>query len=395
MGRIVAAGALVVAGLGVAVAAQAQGGGPAKWSSYQGNMDHSGYVDMGLAPTINVRQRWRIEPPRLSKGVAIGYGQVFISSGNSFEPSMSLTARDLATGQARWSVDFGSVFSVNPPALDDNGTVFLVTGNHADATFLRSYAAETGQPRWQTALSAQWERYLAPTIVGDDVATNSGYYGGLSSVRRDGTLRYFTALPQYDAWTPTPWRGYWLSYTNRFDWVDRATGQVVATVTPSHFWNGYAVGQAPVVLQDRAFVTNGGRLIGIDLVNRSVALYLPISAVGQVSCDGQSLYVVSDGSVSVRSATGESLYTIQIPEVDIYPPLILTRTHLIANVGPVNGSPTQIAFIDLASRAVVRTLPWTGELALAADTLLVLGSDGMITAYDAPDTPFADGMEAR
>lgn len=304
--------------------------------------------------------------------------------------SAPLVSLDLEHGQERWRIDFGNVYSVNPPALDGQGKVYLATGNHTPETYLRAYDSETGAFRWRTAMAAQWERYLAPTIVGNQIASNGGYYGGLYAFDpATGDNDYYAPLPQCDEMAPVPWRESWVTLTNRIDVIDRETGASRNFPIPGTQAT-CARAQTPIVLGDTAYFTRDRHLLAMSLVDGSLVFDRNINAVGQISTDGSRLYFATDGAVSVYDLQGNVASRLVFPGHVLAAPLIVTRTHVIAPV-PSEG---KTAILDLAGQQPAVLLDRGGVMGLVNDTLVIGANDG-VYAYQVSEALFADDFEGE
>lgn len=364
------------------------------WSTYQADSSHHGYVNvqtpMLVAPTIAWQRATQALPVN---GLAIGSGVVLATPLTSFGPA-ALVAISSSTGNELWRVTYIDKFSVNPPALDGAGATYLVTGNHAQDTHMHSYDALTGLHRWSTPLSAQWERYKAPTFADGSVATNAGDYGGLYAVNSTtGAQQFFAGLPQYDEHTPTLYGNYWVTFTDRVSMINRQTGVVeFAVPIPSYVWSGWSSGQAPVIVNDVAWITNGDRLIGVDLISHTVSFMQTMNgASGQITTDGSRLYFsVLPHDVAVTDLDGNLLHTLSIGADNLAPPYIVTRTHLIASITTGDAA---TAIVDLTTRQLAQRLPRGGTLALADDKLVIGEITGRVTAYSIPMIMFGDDFE--
>lgn len=293
-----------------------------------------------------------------------------------------------ATGLQAWDVDPGIVYSINPVGLDDAGNVWFATGNHTPGSWLHSFTA-TGDFRHRSGIAAQWERYLAPTWFYGEMATNAGYYGGMYRFLTDGTEVAFVGLPQYERWAPSPWNDRWVAFARTISVVNRTTHAVEFSVAiPDYDWTGYSMNQAPVVVNDIAFVTNGGRLIGIDLVQRIPVINKSIQAQGQVSTNGQQLFVAAAGMLSTRDMQGNVVRNYAIANTSLLAPFIVTRSHAIARTA--RGT---TAVFDLRTHELVTELPTAGEMALADGVLYVGNATGVLEAFSFPFVLHQDGFE--
>lgn len=365
----------------------------ADWPGFQGNPAHTGYV----AETLNPSQfafKWQIAAGNGQplNPVAAASGRVFVSTIGYFNDP-GLYVYDAGTGAALWHVNFGSVFSVNPPALAD-GRVYLQTGNHGTDTYLRAYDAATGQLAFQAPHEAQWERYYAPTIMGDEVFINGGYYGGMYAFgASDGTRKWFRGLAQYDQWTPAVDDTYAYAYVGgELSVVERSTGLVAYSILDPNFeWNGWSMHLAPVLGGKHDVIAiHDGRLIRFDLDTRSIAWELARSFAGQPSVAKGVIYALDAGALSARDQqTGNLLWTFGLPSETLAGPMIVTDSHVFVS------SATKVHAVNLVSHADDWSYPVAGQLALAGKTLYIAGSDGKLTAIRlGPAGAYADAATA-
>ena len=374
----------VLLGIGAARAAE--------WPAYQGNMEHTGYVDVSLPPMgAHPQSLWRAQaqttPP---SGLAVSNGRVLTTPETYFGTSAPLVAQSVADGHIEWSHDFGSIFSVNQPAVD-SGVVYLQTSNNGGATYLHAYAID-GTFLWRAPFGSQWERYLGPIIVDGQVYFDGGEYGGMYGMSAaDGSETFYTNLPQYDSWSPTWDDGVLIAYTDELDVVAPETGLVLFTIfDPDYVWGGYSPDQAPVVVGDFAYVTNGGRLVAFDLATHDIAWTRDIAATGQVSTDGDELFVVAGGALSVRDpATGDLLWSwVPSASGSATTRIIVTKSHVIL------GDDTSTYLVNRQTHLTDSTLDSTGLLAYAEQTIFIADTTGYVTAYAAPsDAIFASGFD--
>lgn len=361
-----------------------------RWPMYQGNPEHSGYVPQILIPSL-ARPLWAIAGQAdQPSGLAISDGLVLTTPYTYFHASAPLVAQSIVDGSIMWSADFGSIYSVNQPAVD-NGVIYLQTSDNEGATYLHAYLVD-GTFLWRAPFGSQWERYLGPIAVNGQLYFDGGTYGGIYSFdATNGSQNWLTGLPQYDSWSPTWHNGLLLAYTDEIDVIAPGTGLVIGTIAdPNYIWNGYSPNQAAVAIGNTAFVTNGGRLVAVDLLGNKVAWGLTISASGQVATDGQQIFVTAGGALTVRDPTNGKLAWSWAPSPSgsVTTNIIVTKNHVIA------GDDTNTYLVDRATHKTVATLPGSGMLAYGQDTLVIADSTGMVTAYYLPtDQMFHDGFD--
>ena len=364
---------------------------PLEWPAYQGNVEHSGYVP-GILPTISANPRpvWQmqVQATRVS-GLAVTDGVVLTTPDTFFSGATPIVAQSVDDGHTIWSHDFGQIFSVNQPATA-NGVVYIQSSNNEGATFLHAYRID-GSFLWRVPFDSQWEHYLGPIVVDDHIYFDGGQFGGMYGMNTDdGSQIFYTNLPQYDSWSPTWHDGTLIAFTDRLDVVAAATGQVITTIVdPDYYWSGYSPNEAPVVVGDFAYVTNGGRLIAFDLVNEDIAWQRDISATGQVTTDGTQLFVVAGGALSVRDPANGDLLWAWVPSTSgsVTTRIVVTDSHVIL------GDETSTYLVNRETHAVDSTLAATGMIAYAEDTIFIADDTGTVSAYRADDLIFASGFE--
>jgi hypothetical protein len=358
------------------------------WPMYQANARHDGYVPrtlvplaQGAAPVWNIRAQ-----TNAPSGLAVVDGLVLTTPDN-FAP---LVAQSVVDGHIVWTHDFGSVFSVNQPAVD-NGLIYLQTSNNSGSTYLHCFRVD-GTFLWRAPFDSQWEHYLGPIVVDGTVYFDGGTYGGIYSFNgHDGTMNWHTGLPQYDSWSPTWADGLLVAYTDRLDVVTPDTGLRIITIEdPNYVWSGYSPNEAAVVVGNDAYVTNGGRLMAFDMLQQTIAWEQAIGAYGQVATDGRELFVPDATGFSAHDpATGSTLWSWLAPgSGGVTTNVILTDSHVIAG----DGEHTYL--VSRTTHQTVTTFDASGMLAYAADTLIVADVQGSVHAFRVPtDEMFGDGFE--
>lgn len=367
------------------------------WPMYQADARHSGYVADTLQPN-RFKLRWQraLGGPGGLNPVAAADGKVFVSQVRYFEPGTSLFALDAAGGETRWSIDFGSVFSVNPPSFG-YGNVYIQTGNHSSDTWLHALDGETGEVVFKKPHLAQWERYLAPTLLDYNVLINGGYYGGMYSFNAlSGEQQWFLDLPQYDQWTPAAASTRAFAHVGEYQpglySVDAYTGQAPERIDDTEFdWNGWSMGVAPAVAENGDVISiHNGRLINFDAGNGTIRWQQQAQFAGQPSVAHGRIYAVNGGRLVVLDQlTQTEVWSWQPEAPGIRAPLVVTDSHVLISTG------SQVHAIDQQSRTSVWSYPAAGHLALANDTLYIAGDDGTLTAIGIRNMDvFTDGFES-
>lgn len=231
--------------------------GAPDWETFQANAQHTGYVPVSLNPAqFSARWKW-IAPANAGElmqpsTLATGGGRFYVSigSGNaSGTQGVAITAYNESDGSKAWSYSpFIGYSAANPPAFS-GGRVFVAAGwQYSTAMF--AFDAASGAQLFSTAMTSQWESYLAPTIFNGNVFSEGGYYGGLYSfAAATGIQNFYASLPQYEGWTPAvDAQNLYVYLEGKLHMVDPDSGAVRATIAdPGFQWNGYTVAGAPVI----------------------------------------------------------------------------------------------------------------------------------------------------
>lgn len=357
----------------------------ANWSTYQGNASHTGYVPASFDVNKFAR-RWTLPASATtSELVPLVHdnGKVFGVYSGYFSTQSTLVAWSEDTGKEVWRVDLGAVPRANPAAAA-NGKVYLATSGH-ESTFFWVFDQATGQLQSKKSMSAQWERYLAPTVYGDTVYTNSGYYGGMSkfSTVTNDLLWATTALPQYDGWTPAVDGTYAYTFIGGSLYaVNVGDGTVAYKIEDiDNSWSGYT-GTVPVLSDGQsAFIVNGGRLVAFDLAAKTRLWSANGTAVGQPVYAKKVLYAMNAAGTVLEAhspSTGAMLWTSQsLNSGEIFNKLLVTD-----NLAFVSSEKVTLA-IDLTTRQVVWNYPLGGDLSISnRGVLYISGQNRKIAAIN-------------
>ena len=378
------------------------------WPMFQGNAAHTGYVPVRLAPT-NFVLRWQ---KTIDAGVALnpvteGEGKVFVTEYGYFS-KVGLHVLSQTNGDALWSVDYSGVFSLNPPSYG-YGDVYIENGNGIStySAGVTAYQADTGTAVFRSPISAQWERYLAPTLYDGNVYVDGGEYGGMYSFNAtNGMQNWFGYVAQYDGWTPAVDTNYCYVFTGSGDTVpilgefrimDRFTGTTVHLVIDNDFqWNGYTMNSAVVLgTNNDAFAINepgsvypnygaSGRLLMFDLRSDAtnqphIGWVLKNHFTGQPTLGNGVLYVNDGGSlVALDELTGSRLWAwVPSPLESVTGTIIATDNLLFVGTGAATYA------IDLTSHLAIWSYPAAGDLSFGDGVLYVAGANGTLTAISA------------
>ncbi|HEY6894443.1 MAG TPA: PQQ-binding-like beta-propeller repeat protein [Rhodanobacteraceae bacterium] len=378
-------------GVALACAAASSAAWANEWPVYQGDPEHTGYVNEPLQPfNAHPTPLWTASVQAVAvSGLAVSDGVVVTVPSTYFANETPLVAVSAVDGTPLWSVDFGSVFSLNQPAID-GGNVYAQVSNNYQATFISAYALD-GTFQWRAPFDSQWEHYLGPIAVNGTLYFDGGEYGGMYAFNEaDGSESFYTNLPQYDSWSPTWADGNLIVYTNELDVISASTGQIVQTITdPDYDWRGYSPDESPIVIGNRAYATNYGRLIAFDLDQGTIAWVRNVNATGQVSTDGINLFVVAGGALTMRDpANGDAIWSwIPSASGSVTTRIVVTKSHAIV------GDDTNTYLVNLQTHQTDSTLATSGLIAYAENTIFIADSSGTLSAYRFVDPIFASGFD--
>ncbi len=224
------------------------------WITLGADNQHSGAA-LAEADNLPMTADWSVKLGTWQHHpVAIDGPRLFVTP---ISPSdgKTLRAYDVATGQLLWQHDFRQVASVGQPTAV-GGKVFVGQNNNSPGTFLWVLGAATGKVLHAFPMSAQWDKYWAPLVVGDTVYTNGGNSGGMYafSISQDQQL-FYTGLEPWSAWSPALFGG------NIFTFVaghvrshDPKTGKVLWETGVASQFSGYMMENAPVFDATQGYV---------------------------------------------------------------------------------------------------------------------------------------------
>lgn len=151
------------------------------WQTFQGNPGHTGYVPARFDASRFV-EAWEfsrgpgggVGDLNAINAVVTEAGRVFVTDDAS-QPAY-LYSLDESDGRLVWSVAFGRVVALDPPAVL-NGIVYVTTADDA-TTVLHAFRASDGAPIFSNSFRTQGNTYwLAPVVSGSRVFTAAGESG--------------------------------------------------------------------------------------------------------------------------------------------------------------------------------------------------------------------------
>ena len=372
--------------------------GAPEWATFQGNAAHTGYVPVTLDPN-QFSTRWQISGPaflyfngRFNLSTVTTEGGIFYMAGAN-----AVTARGEYDGSTLWSYSFnGLPFpSVNPPAVS-NGIVYVAAGQQS-STYMFALDAKNGSKLFQSAMSSQWDNYLAPTVGPSGVYTNAGTNGGLYAFNFQGFKRYFASTAQQSTWTPAIDSGSVYAYTGDALLVfDPVLGTLKTSISDPTFRNYiYEIGGSAVLgavnsvfaaAYGNSFLNNGAignSLVHFNLLSNTVDWTIKGDYPSTPAYDSGIIYAANNNPLRVeaRSEVDGTLTWSWTPptsgDTGFISEVLLTQNAVIVSTN------LSTYVIDRFTRHVVWSYPTAGNLALSPNGILYIkGYGATLTAIN-------------
>lgn len=365
--------------------------GAPEWATFQGNAAHTGYVPVTLDPN-QFGTRWQLTVPTfLYFNGLFNLATVTTASGNFYiAGNNAVTAHSEFDGSTIWSYSFAGLSfpSVNPPAVS-NGTVYVAAGQQS-STYMFGLDANNGSVQFRSAMSSQWEHYLAPTVGPSGVFTNAGSYGGLYAFDSGGNQLYVGATAQQSAWTPAVDASGVYAYTgDALHVFDPVTGAVKATIKDPTFTNYiYEIGGSAVLgAPDSVFAAaygnswlNGGgignSLVHFNLQTNTVDWSIHGVYPSTPAYNGGVVYAANKNPLRVEArAEGDGSLVWSWTPPAAGDTKFVSEVLLAQNTVIVSTNLSTYA-IDRTTHHVVWSYPVAGNLALSPNGILYIESYG-------------------
>lgn len=350
----------------------------AEWSQFGNGPDHPGRYPGALGTDAWV-QRWEYISTGTLNPLAVASGKVFVTpTGNSGGYS-HLIALDTGTGAETWRTRLTSG-GVNPPSFH-KGKVFVQHSVSNDYR-LRAFDAENGSEMWSSPYGSQGYRHFSPAVSDLGIYINGGTYGGIYGFAHpSGTQKFFNStLEQQDQWTPAIHEGKVYSFVNgQFRNHHPETGAVQWSLNLT--WNYGGMYRTICCESGKAYVTNysagGTELLCIDLEDQSVAWRVGGSFIGTPAISNGIVYACSGGLVKAyNSSNGVWMADFTAPGASTLngAPVVSSDLLFVA-------STSKTYIFNLATRALLQTLNFGSQIAIADDLLYLACSDNKVRAF--------------
>ena len=358
--------------------------GQGSWSTYGGDVSHTGYVTGSLGAGTWLKN-WTY-PALNVVGAAVAEGKAFITFNNT-----EVAALNAVTGTKLWqtSVASGAPYGfydvINAPAWF-NGRVYLVQGQQ-EYTGIISLNSTTGAQQWRKPVGDQWERYLAPTVSDLGVFFNAGSYGGMYGFEFAGIQRFFDSnLPQVDEWTPAIYQGGLYSFLRgTLRSHDLATGATLWSVSvPGGSYYTYSSYRTLACADGVGVVVNDSSLtslVAFDLAAHTIKWTAPGAFIGTPAISNGSVFALTTKGVEEHSMSDGRLlgtYSSAFSSSSSGSQPVVTDDLVI--FAAYDG----VRVFNRYSRALTQMIPETGGVIALADNQLIVTTGTGVSAYSPP-----------
>jgi hypothetical protein len=382
----------VWAGLAIGLGSAAR----ADWNTFQNDPVHDGYV-AGSYTTLTPAVRWADTLPAGSlTGMAVGVGNVFVSSGTYFGSAAipNFYAINTNNGAISWDTALGSGYSLNAPAYA-NGAAYVEFTNGPSGPTLYSFNASKGTVNYQSIFSTQGAIFLAPTVVNGFLYSEAGYDGGMGAFNTSNGVQSWTgAVPQYYGWTPTVDNGFCYVYTGSgnggpgdFTMLNASNGALVKLTSDPNFAtppSGPYMNEAPAMgASNDAFVTDGGRLVKFGTTTAGGLLASVTDQYNGQPSVAHGMVYTDDGTGGASLA---ALTESTLSQQWIWTPpdgALLTHDNIVTDNLIIASTNADTYGISLSGQTLW-TVPIGGNLALSGNTLYI-SSGSTVDAFSVPE----------
>jgi outer membrane protein assembly factor BamB len=253
--------------------------------------------------------------------------------------------------------------------------VYVTSTGHED-TFLWVYDQANGALLQKLAMTSQWSNYSAPTVLGTEVYSLDGYFGGVSKFSDPaGTFSWRVGTTVSDGWTPATDGRFAYTYStpdNKFLAFNATDGSLAYSIGEPYPYSTLFTA-APVMLADNLGFVIAGDLMAFDLTTHTRAWVVNTDLSGTPAFGNATVYAFgANGTVleARHPKTGSLLWTSQNLGNTRYSSVIVTQ-----NLAFVSSSSRTLA-IDLNTHQIVWSYPQGGSLAISPRGVLTILSNG-------------------
>lgn len=341
------------------------------WTQTGNDANHSGRYpgSLGAQPWL---PRWEYSFSGLITPVVVEGDQAYINTTHALQSSKSTVALDRFTGTEIWRTALTSG-QVSPPSLHQD-TLYMQCSNGVTDAQLLALNKGDGSLRWSTPyLKHAMENTTmpSPAVTSSGVYLSGGVQGGLYGFNPDtGAHKFLTGLPFYSGWTPAILDGKVYSFVGsslRQHHPDTGAEDWVMTLgAPS----GSGRMNRQACLDDgKAYLVNvspgGSELICVDLSLKTVLWRTSGLFFGTPAVINGLVYACLGSTVKAYHTRTGAL----VAEYQAGTDPNLNGNPVVSNDLLIIGSNTKTYVFNLASRALIQTLNFGAQVAVADDLL--------------------------
>ncbi|MFZ2279090.1 MAG: tandem-95 repeat protein [Prosthecobacter sp.] len=351
-----------------------------EWTQFGNGPDHTGRYPGSLGTQTWV-QRWEYASTIAMTPLAVAGGKVFVAPTDSVNGYSYLIALNESTGAEVWRAQMAAG-GVNPPSFYQ-GKVYIqhaVTNDYR----VRSFDAASGAALWSTSYGSQGYRHYSPAVSDLGVCINGGTFGGIYGFdRTTGTQKFFNStLAQYDRWTPGVYNGQVYSFVEgKLRQHHPDTGVSQWTLDLGWNWSGWSMDRVICLDSGKAYVVNntasGSELVCVDLAGPAVTWRVSGAFTGTPAASNGVVYACSGGVVKgFNASSGRS-----VADYTAGTETSLNGAPVVSNDLLMIGSSSKTYIFNLATRALIQTLSFGSQIAVANDLLYLSGADNKVHVY--------------
>ncbi|MHB8742787.1 MAG: outer membrane protein assembly factor BamB family protein [Sulfuricaulis sp.] len=369
-----------------------------EWAMYQRDAAHDGFApDTLLLDQITFAWSKQVEAAGVAvQGIATSQTEVFTTSLIQGYNNQ-LTAQSMADGRTLWNVPFPNAETLSEPAYDD-GLVWVFEKNtYTNAGFLDAFDATTGASIYHINFASYTVVTEAPTIANGHVycvvpapSTPGSGFGSISEAT--GQVDWLSQSATGDGRTASVGNGVVYGFSTQLEELNPADGSMALSIANPGDGTDQQTGRAPAIANGRAFVTQNGSVVAFDVLAQGYLWSVDRYATGQVATDGNNVFFLSSGALSVHDAASGALeWGWEAPAQgpvnagSLTDNMIITKSHVIVTDG------VNTYFVNRTTHREETSFSVSGVLAYAADTLLVGDKNGIVTAFHLPSDEIFKG----
>lgn len=352
------------------------------WSMYQGNAQHTGFVELSIKPD-KITQKWSIAIDKCANmdvfGATLGKKYLFIAVNNYNCPS-SLQTFSFEDGRLIWKKQYKA--GINAVAYNQGKVTFQTKKAFSPLTAIHSLDENDGQEIFSTGFDSLWQSIEVPVIENGKIFAGVGYYSGIAAFdERNGENIWTTEFhsTHLDSGGPALNSMYLIFYTDGFLYnLNKNTGDIISSIKNDN--NSYSMRNSTPILSDEndVLIVTGDHLTKFNLRNSNIDFTIN-NVNGEPVVDDHYLYLIQDGYlVALDKNTGNliwrSNYFLGSPQVHN---LIVTENLIF-----ISNEEKTIAIEKYNHHEVAWFSEIHGLMSLSNKGLFIVSPDASLTVFN-------------